>query len=692
MCRDRMAPEVIDLLSSPEVRPQKPPRPAPRPSAPKAPPRAVNIDEDDFMDVDDIFAGVTKNSTARATVLTHSPKRSNDVIKNDKPQRHKDGNDYLFLADDFDTTGDLDFDISRNSRTSPQPAAKASASRSMTRTTSAALPAKPSGSGLKRWHSVADPIQHTSSPVGVDDDDPFASSPPLPRSNKGKEPQRSGLSKDTTANKRSNTAPINVFDLTSDFSDCSPAQPRKNKGKQKAEWDPISSSMPEASTAAHDRRAFSSSPPKAAKRKVDVIELDDSNSEDDFPELDKIRTDGLRLSRSLSESPRNLKRSKTATASSSTKRPATKTQEEKDLEKRRKAQAREVETERKRLEKERSKKEKADQKEKDKALAEVNKVRVNKTDAQVEMIVDLPQSFDVGLNAQVVELLNEHNIAHSTWNSPVDKAVRWRRKVDRKFNEEKEYFEPIPLRIVQEKHALVVVQAKEFVQLATNKDGGGLGEHVLKMKVAFPDSEIIYLLEGIDQWFRKNKTARNRQFQNAARNDANTAAAQGRSKKTTHEIVDEEVIEDALLSLQVDHRVMIHKTGAPVETAQWITVFTQHISTIPYRKRRDDISKDAGFSVESGQVKTGENARETYILMLQEIARVTTPMAICIAEAFPTVTDLVRCLERDGPLALENLRKSTNSNGHITDQRIGQAVSRRLFKIFTGRDPSSNEV
>ncbi|ETS79330.1 hypothetical protein PFICI_09183 [Pestalotiopsis fici W106-1] len=686
-----MAPEVIDLLSSPEVQPQRLPRPAQRHTGPTAQPRAIGLDGDEFQDIDDVLGGVNNKPTTRAAISKKSPKKSNDVIKNDKPQRHKDGNDYLFLADDFDTTGDLDFDLPRNSKASPRTTARTSTNRSMARTSSAVLPAKPSGSGLKRWHSIADPIQHTSSPVDLGDDDPFDSSPPPAKSNKGKEPQRSGLSEDMTANKRTNTATTNVFDLTSDFSDYSPAPTRKNKGKQKANWDPISSSMPETNTAANDRRAFSSSPAKAAKRKMGVIELEDSDS-DDLPELSKIRTDGPRLSRSLSESPRNLKRSKTTSTGSSTKRPAPKTQEEKDLEKRRKTQAREVENERKRLEKERAKREKAVQKERDKALAEVNKIRVNKADAQVEMIVDIPQSFDVGLNAQVVELLNEHSIAHSTWDSPVDKAVRWRRKVDRKFNEEKEYFEPIPLRIVQEKHALVVVQAKEFVQLATNKDGGGLGEHVLKMRVAFPDSDIIYLLEGIDQWFRKNKTARNRQFQNAARNDANTAAAQGRSKKATHEIVDEEVIEDALLSLQVDHGVMIHKTGAPVETAQWITVFTQHISTIPYRKRRDEISRDAGFSVESGQVKTGENARETYILMLQEIARVTTSMAICIAEAFPTVTDLVRGLERDGARALENIRKSTNSNGHITDQRIGQSVSRRLFKIFTGRDPFSNEV
>jgi crossover junction endonuclease EME1 len=212
------------------------------------------------------------------------------------------------------------------------------------------------------------------------------------------------------------------------------------------------------------------------------------------------------------------------------------------------------------------------------------------------------------------------------------------------------------------------------------------------MKVAFPEGTLIYMIEGLDQWFRKNKTARNRQFQNAARNDINPSGAQARRRNTGHEIVDEDIVEDAILSLQVDHGVLIHKTNAAVETAQWITVFTQHISTIPYRKLRDDISTDAGFSVESGQVKTGETVKETYVLMLQEVARVTAPMAYGIAAEYPAVIDLVRGLERVGPFALEDLRKSANKDGRLTDQRIGQAVSKRLYKIFTCRDPTSTDI
>lgn len=699
-----MAPEVISLLSSPlgtspvdKIPTKSPPAPT---REPKAPSRLLDFDDDPFLDISGAKTSTT-TSKVRAPILKEAPVRACGTESRDD-RRRKDDNNFLFLSDDFDTTGDLSFLGPTKPQASPGPTRDQGAvGRSMTRMTSAGVATKTSGplqaSGMKRWNAIADPIQHTSSPRGLDlDDDPFASSPPPRRPSKGKAVERSGPANDAPVAGKTRPAPsTNVFDLTSDFSDLSPVQSKSKISKRKADWDPISSSMPEMSRARSGDDAFASSPPKPSKRKVEVIELDDSDvhsSEDEFPELAKVRVDDSLLSRANNESTRTLKRSKTAPVGVTATKPPPKTQEEKDLEKKQKAEARFAENERKRIEKEREKKEKAIQKEKDKALAQVNKVRVNKSVAQIEMIVDLPDSMAPGISAQVEKLLEELKVDCKTWNSPVDHVVRWRRKVDKRYNEEKDFFEPIPLRLEQEKHALVVIQAADFVKLATAGEGIDVAAHVLKMKDHFPDSSVIYVLEGLDQWFRKNKTARNRQFQTAARNDAAPASSQARRRSTAHEIIDEDIVEDALLSLQVDHGVLIHKTNATIETAQWITVFTQHISTIPYRKLRDEVSADAGFSVESGQVKTGETIKETYILMLQEVARVTAPMAYGIAAEYPTVTALVRGLEQNGPLALEDLRKSANRDGRLTDQRIGQAISKRLYKIFTCKDPTSTEV
>lgn len=64
---------------------------------------------------------------------------------------------------------------------------------------------------------------------------------------------------------------------------------------------------------------------------------------------------------------------------------------------------------------------------------------------------------------------------------------------------------------------------------------------------------------------------------------------------------------------------------------------------------------DTSFCMESGQVKTGDNKNDTYVKMLQEVVRVTAPIAHGIAAEYPNVISLVRGLRRYGPLALEDI-------------------------------------
>jgi len=56
------------------------------------------------------------------------------------------------------------------------------------------------------------------------------------------------------------------------------------------------------------------------------------------------------------------------------------------------------------------------------------------------------------------------------------------------------------------------------------------------------------------------------------------------------------------------------------------------------------------------------------------------------------VQKLVRGLEENGPLALEDCRKCANKDGAFTDRRVGQAISRRVYKVFLGRDSGSWDV
>ena len=59
--------------------------------------------------------------------------------------------------------------------------------------------------------------------------------------------------------------------------------------------------------------------------------------------------------------------------------------------------------------------------------------------------------------------------------------------------------------------------------------------------------------------------------------------------------------------------------------------------------------------MESGQIKTGEDKQDTYVKMLQEVVRVTAPVAYGIAADYPSVVSLTKVMRRHGPSALENI-------------------------------------
>ena len=266
-------------------------------------------------------------------------------------------------------------------------------------------------------------------------------------------------------------------------------------------------------------------------------------------------------------------------------------EQEREQAKTRKEREKEEDNERKDL----AKREKDIEKQKAAVLAEVNKSKVDKKISTPEMIVDLPasikgQSFDI----QVREFLDYLGVEISTKQTPVPNVIRWRRKTKSRFNNELCHWEPMPETIVPEKHIMCLVSAKEFVSLATSKGGGqeDLGGHVRKLKRAFSGCIPIYLIEGLDALLRKAKNSKNRSYQAAVQrqmdNTAESSATQGKGSKSKRKqpeenFVDEDLVEDALLRLQVIEGCLVHQTAASIETAEWIQSFTAHISTIPYK-------------------------------------------------------------------------------------------------------------
>jgi crossover junction endonuclease EME1 len=359
---------------------------------------------------------------------------------------------------------------------------------------------------------------------------------------------------------------------------------------------------------------------------------------------------------------------KTSKVTSAEKEAKAKAREEAKLQKER---DRQLEKERK----QKLKEEKAKEKQRAADIASVNKLKVNKKDSTPEMIIDMANSFmDSSIGTQTVEFMKRLNVHHTFFTSPIPNIVKWRRKMNATYNQTLRYWEPCPFFIQNENHVLCLVPAQDFIKMITippsdpDPEIETLETHVLRLKTAYPDCKPIYLIEGLTALMRKNTNARNRAFQaevlrqmaESTVPEEPTTTARGRPRKPKKKpdappLVDDETVEDALLQLQVTHSCLIHQTNTPSESAEWIKNFTEHISTVPYRRERQE-AHNAAFCMETGQVKTGVDKQDTFVKMIQEVNRVTAPMAYGIAGKYPCVTDLTRAMRMHGPMMLEDIK------------------------------------
>ncbi|RDH37873.1 ERCC4 domain-domain-containing protein [Aspergillus welwitschiae] len=386
-------------------------------------------------------------------------------------------------------------------------------------------------------------------------------------------------------------------------------------------------------------------------------------------------------------------------------RKATKVTSEEKEAKAREREAAKAQRERdKQLEKERKQKAKEDKaREKQLAadIAEVNKLKVDKKDSTHEMLIDLASTFtDTSLGNQTSELMRLLKVDLSFFPSTIPNIVKWRRKVRATYNDSLGHWEPCALHIRdEEEHVLCLIAAQDFINMIvapTTETRNTINDHVERLKLAYPKSRPIYLIEGLTSLMRKNNNAQNRAYQAAVRRQYEDSSARPSTRRKQQQPepvtpIDSDTVEDALLDLQVTHSCLIHHTSSPAESAEWIKNFTEYISTVPYRRERMDLN-DSAFCMDVGQVKPGENRSDAFVKMLQEVNRVTASMAYGIATQYPSAMDLVNAMRKHGPGLLEDVKKSANKNGALTDSRIGPAVSRRLYKVFMGMDPTSTDI
>ena len=720
-----MSTQVICLSSSP-VGPSTGSPSAPQPLGldeprPQFPARMLDFDSDSEFDdnLDNSFSFGNAMDKGKNKVIppTHA-KRTN----------HSDA---FFHRDDFDSTGDLSLYVEDNrppkKRRLEPPYRLAAKNAATSQSTSQGIP---DHSGCGKSSPGTYPIDISSSGPSS----PKTKRAPLDPSSKAKEAEKNHIPSILLSDEEDRG-----FGVT-----CAPFQSlglsRLAKNQKAAAQDRILSPLPEAiishsSPAIRHGISATNTKPGNRSRPSTIIGVNDSS--DDLPDLTNVegtrryhakhppchsslKTGFSRPGSSTNSTSNSKSRSEQRPPSSSTttfnqanlselKVPL----QEKERERQSRAAGHKADKARRQAEREKAKEERKRDRERAAALAAVNKVRIDRKETVKQMIVRLPASMPEALRLQTQALLEDIGAKHEAWLSPVPGVVRWKRKVEARWDEEARQFVPVmPERVEDEAQILVIVTAEEFVRIIAQD---GVGVHARDLMEMFPETEVLlYLIERLEPWRRSMRNKRNRKFavqvhERLAAGSGSCSSASALQEKTSERrqkrkeegdkrtelenIIDDDVLEDALLELQLTHPcIKVHHTNCSVETAHWITTFTSHISTVLWKQAEMCSRADAGFCMDSNQIRTGEDARDAFVRMLEQVSRVTAPIAHGVVREFGDVATLVRELEKGGPDTLAEVRRAMGRDGEIGDRALGGAVSRRLWKVLTCRDEMSEDV
>jgi crossover junction endonuclease EME1 len=315
----------------------------------------------------------------------------------------------------------------------------------------------------------------------------------------------------------------------------------------------------------------------------------------------------------------------------------------------------------KRLEKE----EKAKEKQLADDIATVNTRNFDRKKTTQNMIIDISTSLlEARLGDKIKQYMIRHEVECKPFISDMPDLIKWRRKNYRVWNEEANRFSPRPEHIVNEAHVLCYLHAKTLNELVSTEpsdpDALTLDTHVLKLKFAHHGSKPIYLIEGLQSLIASARNAKNREhqalvLQQIPGGSQESSSQPPRRRAKPAPIISEDTIEDALVSLQLHHKILVYHTNTPDESAEWIMQFTQHISTIPEKMDMWRVNSGVNFSFETVEEKADE-PQKIWELMLQTVGGVKIAAAEAIRYKYGDAGTLSRAFRDKGTMMLENVK------------------------------------
>jgi hypothetical protein len=216
-----------------------------------------------------------------------------------------------------------------------------------------------------------------------------------------------------------------------------------------------------------------------------------------------------------------------------------------------------------------------------------NKIR-DKRECCKEMILELdPACVAERGGASIISAVQEMGTSIAIEKQPLPMSMRWRRKVSREWDEEKESWKPCAERQEYEPFVLVRLDALEFSNLVLVPNGEK--HYYTQVCQKYPNYSVIFFIEGTKDMLKSRTRAIDSQIRNGVRamfgqQGAGRSGGAGAANGQRGKIATKAELDAAMLWMQMQGNTFIQLSESLEESQRYIVSFTSSIATIPERK------------------------------------------------------------------------------------------------------------
>jgi hypothetical protein len=293
-----------------------------------------------------------------------------------------------------------------------------------------------------------------------------------------------------------------------------------------------------------------------------------------------------------------------------------------------------------------------------------------------------------------VEELEEAGVEYRVGKGGPVGGVRWRRKqLERTVSDDAQISETISES--DEKELLLTLDAQGFsglVQCTKMAEQGTplpAGSHTLQQYIEAvqrdsKDVRVSLAVQGMDAYFRGNKTKRNRQFRKRVL--GTTAPSHDSPDLPEVTWLD---CHAAIVSLQLQAGCTVRLCAGPEKLAEYIITLTKAVSERPFRKESHFSFHPDAASGNKKRVESGTQLVTTWKNQLMQFNNFSESMASAVVSEYPTPAHLISAysLCDEGALLLQDISVRRGVGTVASTRRLGPVQSRRVHSLLTSTDP-----